>query len=117
MDSHSQTLVNNEITEITTKIEALDTIRVKLEQDLLRLQEEELELNDECENLLAPPIQPASHSALQWKGFGSAWNSRVPRTNPKRVRVIIYLRVLGEGEGLRSCLQSITSCLLVLRSW
>ena len=42
-----QALINNEIEEITHKIEALDAIRSKLEQDLLRLQEEELELDDE----------------------------------------------------------------------
>jgi len=43
--------VNNEITEITAKIEALDAIRVKLERDLLKLQEEELELDDEFEGV------------------------------------------------------------------
>lgn len=43
-----QALINNEISEITHKIEALDAIRTKLEQDLLRLQEDELELDDEC---------------------------------------------------------------------
>lgn len=42
-----QALINNEIVEITHKIEALDAIRQKLEQDLLRLQEDELELDDE----------------------------------------------------------------------
>jgi hypothetical protein len=34
--------------EITNKIEALDGIRAKLEQDLLKLQEDDLELDDEC---------------------------------------------------------------------
>jgi division protein 1 len=33
--------------EIAHKIQALHTIRVKLEEDLLKLQEEELELDDE----------------------------------------------------------------------
>lgn len=42
-----QTLINNEIEDITHKIEALDVMRVKLEQDLLKLQEDELELDDE----------------------------------------------------------------------
>lgn len=42
-----RSLINNEIEEITSKIEALDSIRAKLEQDLLRLQEDELELDDE----------------------------------------------------------------------
>ncbi|KAI0638999.1 WD40 repeat-like protein [Trametes polyzona] len=44
-------LINNEIDEITHKIEALDAIRAKLEQDLLKLQEEELELDDELEGV------------------------------------------------------------------
>lgn len=48
--------MNSEIAEITAKIGALDAIRAKLEQNLLKLQEEELELDDECEHLLALPI-------------------------------------------------------------
>ena len=44
-----QSLINNEIAEIARKIAALDTIRERLEEDLLRLQEEDLELDDECE--------------------------------------------------------------------
>ena len=44
----SKALLNSEIAEITHKIEALDAIRTKLEQDLLKLQEDELELEDEC---------------------------------------------------------------------
>ena len=109
--------MNNEIAEITTKIKALDAIRAKLEQDLLRLQEEELELDDECKHLLALPIQLASHPALQWKVFGSVWSSRIPRTNLKPARVTIYPQALGGREGPRSCLQSITSCLLASHSW
>ncbi|CCM01281.1 uncharacterized protein FIBRA_03330 [Fibroporia radiculosa] len=46
-----RTLINNEITEITNKIDALDAMRVKLEQDLLKLQEDELELDDELEGV------------------------------------------------------------------
>lgn len=42
-----QSLTRSEIEEINNKIQALDNIRTKLEQDLLRLQEEELELDDE----------------------------------------------------------------------
>lgn len=50
--THSpQSLVNNEIMEITHKIEALDDIRTKLEKDLIKLQEDELELDDEREYL------------------------------------------------------------------
>ena len=46
-DKIPQTLINNEIDEVSRKIDALDAIRAKLEQDLLRLQEEDLELDDE----------------------------------------------------------------------
>ncbi|KAL4259449.1 Trp-Asp repeat-containing protein [Pleurotus pulmonarius] len=46
-----RSLINNEIDEITRKIQALDSIRVKLEQDLLKLQEEDLELDDELEGV------------------------------------------------------------------
>ncbi|KAF5338452.1 hypothetical protein D9758_012206 [Tetrapyrgos nigripes] len=42
-----RSLINSEIAEITQKIEALDDIRTKLERDLLKLQEDELELDDE----------------------------------------------------------------------
>ncbi|GLB36557.1 putative WD40 repeat-like protein [Lyophyllum shimeji] len=42
-----RSLINSEIAEITNKIEALDSIRAKLGQDLLKLQEDELELDDE----------------------------------------------------------------------
>jgi len=43
----SQSLLKNEIQEIANKIRALDDLRGHLESDLLRLQEEELELDDE----------------------------------------------------------------------
>jgi len=47
-----QSLINSEVEEITNKIQALDGIRAKLEQDLLKLQEDELELDDECERII-----------------------------------------------------------------
>jgi hypothetical protein len=53
IDECLQSLINNEIAEITRKIAALDTIRERLEEDLLRLQEEDLELDDECERRAA----------------------------------------------------------------
>ncbi|KAJ4485503.1 WD40-repeat-containing domain protein [Lentinula aciculospora] len=46
-----RSLVNSEIMEITQKIEALDDIRTKLEQDLIKLQEDELELDDELQGV------------------------------------------------------------------
>ncbi|EAU92961.2 Trp-Asp repeats containing protein [Coprinopsis cinerea okayama7 len=46
-----RSLLNGEIAEITNKIRALDEVRTKLEQDLLKLQEDELELDDELEGV------------------------------------------------------------------
>lgn len=42
-----RSLINSEIAEINNKIKALDSIRDRLEQDLLKLHEDELELDDE----------------------------------------------------------------------
>lgn len=42
-----RSLINSEIAEINNKIKALDSIRERLEQDLLKLHEDELELDDE----------------------------------------------------------------------
>lgn len=44
--------------EITHKIETLDSIRARLESDLLKLQEDELELDDERKFLNLVPLQP-----------------------------------------------------------
>jgi division protein 1 len=47
-----QSLINSEIAEINNKIKALDSIREGLEQDLLKLHEDELELVDERKSQL-----------------------------------------------------------------
>ncbi|KZV77449.1 WD40 repeat-like protein [Peniophora sp. CONT] len=44
-----RSLINSEIDEVSRKIAALDAIRQRLEEDLLKLQEDELELDDELE--------------------------------------------------------------------
>ncbi|EIN13432.1 WD40 repeat-like protein [Punctularia strigosozonata HHB-11173 SS5] len=46
-----RSLINNDIAEITHKIETLDALRSKLEKDLLKLQEDELELDDELQGV------------------------------------------------------------------
>ncbi|KAF8633914.1 hypothetical protein AX15_001100 [Amanita polypyramis BW_CC] len=46
-----RSLINSETDEITHKIEALDGIRARLEEELLRLQEDELELDAELEGV------------------------------------------------------------------
>jgi division protein 1 len=47
-----QSLINSEIVEINNKIKTLDSIRERLEQDLLKLHEDELELDDERKSRL-----------------------------------------------------------------
>ena len=69
-------LINNEIEEISHKIEALDAIRAKLEQDLLRLQEEELELDDERALSSCLRLFLADRLRLQWKASGNGSNWR-----------------------------------------
>ena len=62
-------MINSEIAEITHKIEALDAIRSKLEQDLLKLQEDELELDDECKrSVVLIPYMHCAHP-LQWRAL------------------------------------------------
>ncbi|KZT06242.1 WD40 repeat-like protein [Laetiporus sulphureus 93-53] len=77
-----RTLINSEIAEITHKIEALDAMRARLEQDLLKLQEDELELDDELEGVKerleieesrsrtrgAPVTEHLPHSSRRRKG-------------------------------------------------
>ncbi|EIW86359.1 WD40 repeat-like protein [Coniophora puteana RWD-64-598 SS2] len=46
-----RSLLHSDIDEVSGKIQALEAIRQKLEQDLLRLQEDELELDDELEGV------------------------------------------------------------------
>ncbi len=47
-----QSLLNSEIDEVSSKIAALETIRNQLQQSLLRLHEEELELDEELESVM-----------------------------------------------------------------
>ena len=74
--SAAKTLINNEIEEISHKIEALDAIRSKLEHDLLKLQEEELELDDECTSSVAVATVGLPQ---QFYSGGRARTSRVGR--------------------------------------
>ncbi|KIJ21413.1 hypothetical protein PAXINDRAFT_64281 [Paxillus involutus ATCC 200175] len=46
-----RSLVQSEITEVENKIKTLDLIREQLERDLLKIQEDELELDDELEGV------------------------------------------------------------------
>ncbi|KIJ68810.1 hypothetical protein HYDPIDRAFT_173441 [Hydnomerulius pinastri MD-312] len=46
-----RSLIQSEIAEVENKIKALDSIREQLERDLLKIQEDELELDDELEGV------------------------------------------------------------------
>jgi predicted transcriptional regulator len=61
-----QSLVRSEIEEISHKIEALDAIRAKLEQNLLKLQEDELELEDERMYYSIRVVEGEAQISRQW---------------------------------------------------
>ncbi|EGO02824.1 hypothetical protein SERLA73DRAFT_47795 [Serpula lacrymans var. lacrymans S7.3] len=79
-----RSLINSDIAEITSKIKALDTIRQKLEQDLLKLQEDELELDDELEGVKERLEFEQSSGRLQNKSDVSA--AVPPHAAPSRRR-------------------------------
>ncbi|PFH54710.1 hypothetical protein AMATHDRAFT_72470 [Amanita thiersii Skay4041] len=64
-----RSLINTEIEEITHKIEALDGIRAKLEGNLLKLQEDELELDAELEGVQERLIFEQSHTRNEKGGI------------------------------------------------
>ncbi|KAJ7596615.1 WD40-repeat-containing domain protein [Mycena floridula] len=77
-----RSLINSEIAEITHKIEALDGIRVKLEEDLLKLQEDELELDDELEGV-KERLQFEQSSSTNQK-ISAAASAQFPHTSRRR---------------------------------
>jgi division protein 1 len=95
-----QSLINSEIAEINNKIKTLDSIRERLEQDLLKLHEDELELDDERKSLL----DRACETSLICRQSGACrneWNLRkLPSarvTTPKPHRHLM-LPLHGGGE-------------------
>ncbi|KAJ7071370.1 WD40-repeat-containing domain protein [Mycena amicta] len=73
-------LVHSEIAEITHKIAALDAIRAKLEQDLLKLHEDELELDDELEGVK----ERLDFEQSQLPHKASAQTFQLPHTSRRR---------------------------------
>ncbi|KAF9234970.1 WD40-repeat-containing domain protein [Melanogaster broomeanus] len=76
----SQSLIQSEISEIENKIKALDLIREQLEGDLLKIQEDELELDDELEGV---------RERLQFEDQASnhrVTTAQVPHVAPSRRR-------------------------------
>lgn len=61
----SQSLIQSEVSEVENKIKALDLIREQLERDLLKIQEDELELDAERMSLLLASYQSAHHTSVQ----------------------------------------------------
>ena len=115
----SQSLVRGEIDEITHKIRALDEVRQKLEQDLLRLQEDDLELDDECKSDV-PSFRLAADD-LQWKASKNECDSKklflhndlvVPLTSQYTSQ-----QALEDGRARPSSPQNTLNCLQGLPSW
>ncbi|KAF9569818.1 WD40 repeat-like protein [Agrocybe pediades] len=78
-----RSLINSEIEEITNKIHALDEIRAKLEQDLIKLQEEELELDDELEGV-KNRMKFEQEQATSQKQSSSVQNLHLPPSSRRR---------------------------------
>ena len=83
-------MINNEVAEITNKIQALDAIRAQLEQDLLKLQEDELELNDERMFFVMPVFPIHGLTRKQSKVSKNAWNWSGQRSIRRSTRTINY---------------------------
>ncbi|KAL7418917.1 Mitochondrial fission protein [Cryptotrichosporon argae] len=74
-----QSLIHAEIYEVAAKIDALEEIRRRLEASLLRLQEEQLELDDELEGVQELMASPAVTSAAGTKALPSGTVGRSSR--------------------------------------
>lgn len=95
-----QSLINSEIAEINNKIKTLDSIRERLEQDLLKLHEDELELDDERKSQLDCACE-TSLTCAQSGECRNEWNLR--KLHSARVTTPTPLRHLmlplhGGGE-------------------
>lgn len=62
-------MIHSEIFEVSAKIDALEDIRRRLETSLLRLQEEQLELDDELEGVQELMASPSMTSAAGTKAL------------------------------------------------
>lgn len=109
-----QSLINSEIEEIANKIAALDSIRAKLGQDLLKLQEDELELDDErgciCFHALTPGVDSNDvvqgvKERMEFEQSASKTSSaqalHIPPTTRRR-KGILYLNCKGSRYSSKS---------------
>ncbi|KAG2049827.1 WD40 repeat-like protein [Suillus hirtellus] len=77
-----RSLINSEIAEINNKIKALDSIRGSLEQDLLKLHEDELELDDELEGVQ----ERIEFEEAAFRQSGNTKTAPAPHVAPSRRR-------------------------------
>jgi division protein 1 len=77
-----RSLINSEIVEINNKIKTLDSIRERLEQDLLKLHEDELELDDE----LGGVQERIEFEEAAFRQSDNAKTAPVPHVAPSRRR-------------------------------
>lgn len=80
----SQSLINDEINEVTAKIDQLGEIRKRLEASLLKLQEEGLELDDELEGLQELMASPSMTSAAGVKALPPSAQQTVSSSSRRR---------------------------------
>lgn len=80
----SQSLINAEINEVSSKIEQLAEIRKRLEASLLKLQEEGLELDDELEGIQELMASPSVTSAAGVKALPPSAQQTVSSSSRRR---------------------------------
>ncbi|KAF9506983.1 hypothetical protein BS47DRAFT_1489112 [Hydnum rufescens UP504] len=88
-----RTLIHAESSEIVAKISGLEALRQKLDKDLLKIQEEELELDDECNSipdcLFGPsPDGPCVVESVQDRLAYEETVSKNPNVRPSEAHVM-----------------------------
>jgi division protein 1 len=79
-----QSLIHSEIFEVSAKIDALEDIRRRLEASLLRLQEEQLELDDELEGVQEMMASPSVTSRAGTKALPLSLTVESSHTSSRR---------------------------------
>jgi division protein 1 len=77
-------LIHAEIYEVSTKIDALEEIKRRLEQSLLHLQEEQLELDDELEGVQEMMASPTMTSVAGTKALPASVSEATTAKSSRR---------------------------------
>lgn len=79
-----QALIHDEIEEVSAKIDQLEEIRRRLEKSVLKIQEEDLELEDELEGVQELMASPSVTSAAGTKALPPSAAAAAPKSSRRR---------------------------------